>query len=39
MHAFNKANTVIIVAKEFFYYSYCSLGQVEWYSSKLLLGW
>ena len=38
-HAFNKANIVIIVATEFFCYSYCSLGQVEWYSSKSSLSW
>ena len=38
-HAFNKANTVIIVATELFCYSYCSLDHIEWYSSKSLLSW
>ena len=36
-HAFNKANAVMTVTTEFFCYSHCSLGQVEWCSSKVLL--
>ena len=35
MYAFNKAITFMAVATEFFCYSYCSLGQVEWYSLKI----
>ena len=38
-HAFNKDNTVMTVATMFFCCSYCSLGQVEYYSSKSSLTW
>ena len=39
MDAFNKPNTVIRVGTDSFCCSYCSLGQVKWYSSKSSLSW
>ena len=36
MHTFNKAKIAMTVATELFCYSCYPLGQVEWYSSKII---